>query len=161
MKILARLNYWLTLIAGGALAVIIVLTVVDVASANFRGRPITGVYDVVEAALVFLVFLGIPETFRTDQNIAVDVADHFVSPAVVSYLRTFGAIAAVGYLAILEWSMLSPALDAWRFGDFKADSGIPFWLIWVPILFGTAVSMVASALVAWKATSAHKTSRSR
>ncbi len=147
MDFLAKLNRYLLVISGLALAFIILLTVVDVLSANLRGRPITGVYEAVEAALVYLVFLGIPETFRNEQNITVDICDHFLAKATVALLRCFGAVISVAYLAFLEWSMVRPALDAWRFGDYKADSGIPFWFIWLPILIGTAMAIIASAIV--------------
>jgi TRAP-type C4-dicarboxylate transport system permease small subunit len=147
MKFLAKLNFALLLLSGAALAVIILVTVIDVLSANLRGRPITGVYEVVETALVYLVFLGIPETFRTEQNITVDIIDHFIRPAAVAVLRCVGAIVSVGYLMLLEWSMIRPALDALRFGDYKSDSGIPFWSIWTPILIGTAVAIVASGFI--------------
>lgn len=147
MASLAKLNWYLNLISGLALALIIVVTVIDVLSANLRGRPITGVYEVVEAALVYMVFLGIPETFRNEHNITVDVCDHFLSQATVALLRSFGAVISVAYLGLVEWSMIRPALDAWRFGDYKADSGIPFWFVWLPILIGTAIAIVASALV--------------
>jgi TRAP-type C4-dicarboxylate transport system permease small subunit len=144
---LARLNRVLYIVAGLSLAVIVLVTVIDVISSSARGRPITGVYEVVEVALVYLVFLGIPETFRREQNITVDVADHFFSPAVIAVLRSLGAVISVVYLALLEWSMFRPALDAWRFGDFKSESGIPFWFVWLPILGGTVVAIAASAIV--------------
>jgi TRAP-type C4-dicarboxylate transport system permease small subunit len=147
MRFLTRLNFIFRILAGVALAVIILVTVVDVISSNLRGRPITGVYDVVEAALVYLVFLGLPETFFREQNITVDVADHFLPPWMIAILRCFGAVISVVYLALLEWSMFRPALDAVRFGDFKSESGIPFWFIWLPILIGTAIAIFASVLV--------------
>jgi TRAP-type C4-dicarboxylate transport system permease small subunit len=147
MIFFTRLNKYLSIISCIALAVIILLTVIDVLSANLRGRPITGVYEVVETALVYLVFLGMPETFRSEQNITVDVADHFMTPGKVAILRCFGAVISLCYMALLEWSMIRPALDSIRFGDFKSESGIPYWFIWAPILAGTAMAIVASAIV--------------
>lgn len=147
MELLAKLNRYLHVVSGLALVTIILVTVADVLSANLRGRPMTGIYEVVEAALVYMVFLGIPETFRNEQNITVDICDHFLSQAAVALLRCFGAVISVAYLGLLEWSMIRPALDAWKFGDYKADSGIPFWFVWAPILIGTAMAIVASALV--------------
>ncbi|HVG50181.1 MAG TPA: TRAP transporter small permease [Xanthobacteraceae bacterium] len=147
MAFLAKLNRYLHVISGISLAFIILVTVADVLSANLRGRPMTGVYEAVEAAMVYMVFLGIPETFRNEQNITVDICDHFLSQTAVAVLRCFGAVVSVAYLGLLEWSMIRPALDAWKFGDYKADSGIPFWIIWIPILLGTAMAIVASVVV--------------
>jgi len=151
MTLLAKLNRLLLAVSATALIIIIVVTLADVLSAWLRGRPITGVYEVVETALVYLVFLGIPETFRNDQNITVNVADHFLAPPAIALLRSFGAIIAVCYMALLEWSMISPALDALKFGDFKSESGIPFWFIWAPILLGTAFAIIGSAFVMMRA----------
>ncbi|MSQ73410.1 MAG: TRAP transporter small permease [Betaproteobacteria bacterium] len=143
---MAKLTRWLSGIAAVALALITVLTVVDIVVGNVFGRPITGVYEVVGTALVFVVFLGIPETFRAEQNITVDVLDHFVPPGVTAALRMVGAALSLALLALMQWAMIAPAADAIRFGDIKSDSGIPVWVQLVPALLGTAIAIVCAGL---------------
>lgn len=145
MGTLKYLNDKLAVLAGCSLALIILVTVVDVLSVNVRGRPITGVYDAVETLLAYLVFLGWAETFRSEQNITVDAVDHFVSAKAVIMLRAAAAILSVVFMILLLWSMIRPALDAVRFRDFKGDSGIPFSVIWAGILFGTMISIASAA----------------
>lgn len=147
MSLLARINFWLTIVAALALAVIVLITTVDVLSANFRGRPLTGIYELVEAALIYIVFLGIPETFRAERNITVDVIDHFVSTQSIAYLRGIAAVVEVAFLGLMGWSMLGPALDALRFGDMKSDTGLPLWVMWAPALLGTLLAIIAAASV--------------
>jgi TRAP-type C4-dicarboxylate transport system permease small subunit len=146
MKALVVLNRWLMIASGVGLTVIILLTVIDVLSANLRGRPITGVYDVVGTALVYVVFLGIPEVFRTQQNITVDVIDHFISRQAVLALGKIAQVATLAFLLVLEYAMIQPARDAIRFDDHKPDSGIPFWVLWLPILFGICMATVVTIL---------------
>lgn len=147
MSLLARINFWLTNVAALALTLIVLITTVDVLSANFRGRPLTGIYELVEAGLIYIVFLGIPETFRAERNITVDVIDHFVGAQSIAYLRGIAAVVEVAFLGLMGWSMLGPALDALRFGDIKSDTGLPLWVMWAPALLGTLLAIVAAASV--------------
>ena len=129
---------------------IVVVTTVDVLSANLRGRPITGVFEVVEVALAFVVYLGLGEAFRAEQHIHVDVIDHFIGARAVAFLRALGAVLSVVFLALMGYATTLIAIDAVRFGDVKAETGIPFWAIWAPILLGTALAIASAALVAAK-----------
>ena len=132
--------------SGFGLAVISLLTTVDVCLSNFTGRPITGVFEVVETSLAFLVFLGLPAIFLTETNITVDVIDHFVPPAVAALLKRTGAALSFVFLGLMGYSMVGPAVDAVRFGDVKPDSHIPMWIPWSAVLAGTALAMLAIAL---------------
>ena len=141
-----RIDRWCVALSSVALAVIVLLTTLDVCLSNFTGRPITGVFDVVETSLVFLVFLGLPSIFRKEANITVDVIDHFVPAATSSLLRTVGSALSVLFLGVVALAMVRPATDAIRFGDVKGDSGIPLGLLWAAVLTGTSLSMVWSAI---------------
>jgi TRAP-type C4-dicarboxylate transport system permease small subunit len=144
---MAKLTGFLSTVSGVALALIVLLTVADVVMANLLQRPIIGAIEVVETALAFVFFLGIGEIFRGEHNIMVDVSDHFTGPRTRNRLRLFGAVLTVVFLVLMGWAMLAPAGDAWRFGDRKADSGIPLAVLWVPALFGTLIAIVAALQV--------------
>lgn len=130
-------------VAASAIVIMMAVTVIDVLSANLFNRPITGVYDLVQAALVITVFLGFPVTFLADRHITVDLIDLAVSPTLSRLLRRFAALVTAITLGFLAWYMVSPATDAFRYGERMQELGIPHWVLWIPMIVG----IVLSALV--------------
>lgn len=131
-------------VAALSLAGVALLTVVDVFAGNVIRRPIVGAYEIVETGMAFVVFLGLPEIFRRDENITVDLADHFVGRRILGALRLFGALASAAFTAIMAYAMLGPATDAARYGDVKADTAIPLTVLWAPALVGLVLCFVVS-----------------
>ena len=132
-----------SVVAALALIVMMMTTVADVFMANVFKRPIIGAYDMVETTLVFAVFLGIPATFLRDGNIVVDVVDFFVSERTVRRLKRLAQVLTLLFLVLLFWNMITPALDAYRFGDRKQELGLPLWVLWLPLLSGVLLSALA------------------
>lgn len=141
---LAATNKWLLVIAGVALVVIVSATLIDVAAKQITGRPIRGTYDVVGMALVFVIFLGLPEIFRTGANIAVDLIDEMISGTWSRFLTVFAAASNAVYLAIIGVASLPVAWDAFRFDTYMLDTGIPIWVIWIPIVYGILMSLICA-----------------
>jgi TRAP-type C4-dicarboxylate transport system permease small subunit len=142
-----RFLNWLTVLSAIALAAMVLIVVADVLCANLLHRPIIGAIDLVQALLAFIVFLGLPQIIFIEGNITVDVIDHFIGKRAVLILRASGGLCAFVYLGLLWWHMFAPALDTYSFGDITADLKIPIILIWVPVLFGMAASMIAALIV--------------
>jgi TRAP-type transport system small permease protein len=126
-----------------ALVAMMLTTVADVAMATLFKRPIIGAYDMVETTLVFAVFLGIPATFLHDGNIVVDVVDFFVAKGTVRRLKQLARILTLLFLVLLFCNMITPALDAYKFGEKKQELGVPLWVLWLPILLGVLLSALA------------------
>lgn len=133
-----------------ALVVMMLTSVADVSMATLFSRPITGTYDIVETALVFAVFLGIPATFLHNGNIVVDVVDFFASKATIRRLKILAAITSFIFLVLLAWNMLPQAQDAYRFGDKKPELGLPLYVLWIPMLVGTCLSALAVVAAAFR-----------
>lgn len=136
-RILARVC---SVLSALALVVMMLVSVLDVAMANLFNRPIVGTFDLVETTLVLAVFLGFPETFYSDSHIAVDVVDFFVSPATVARLKILAKLVSFVFLVFLAWQMIEPARDAFKFGERKQELGLPLYALWLPMIFGIAVS---------------------
>jgi TRAP-type C4-dicarboxylate transport system permease small subunit len=132
-------------VAALALLIMVLAVVVDVAMANLFNRPISGTFDLVETTLVVLVFMGFPATFLRNGHIAVDVVDHFVSPAAVARLKLLAAAVTLPFLLFLAWQMVTPALDTFKFGERKQELGLPLWVLWVPMILGIVLSAIALA----------------
>jgi TRAP-type C4-dicarboxylate transport system permease small subunit len=149
-----HIGTWVERIAKGtsfaaafALIVMMLTTVADVAMAALFKRPIVGAYDMVEATLVFSVFLGIPATFLQNGNIVVDVVDFFVAKGTVRRLKQLAQVLTLVFLALLLWNMITPALDAYRYGEKKQELGLRLWVLWLPILLGVLMSAIAVLLL--------------
>ena len=104
-----------TALSSLALIVMMLVSVAVVMMANLFGRPIGGVFDLVESTLVLVVFLGFPATFLGGNHIAVDVIDFFVSPKTVTRLKILGKLLSFAFLVFLAWQMMAPALDSFKY----------------------------------------------
>jgi len=142
-----RLVGWLTALSSVALASMVLLTVGDVLRSNFLHRPIIGTFDLVEALLVVIVFFGVPQIFFVEGNITVDVIDHLIGKRAVAFLHMTGGILSFAYLGLLWSHMFAPALDALNFGDVTSDLGMPVFWMWLPVLFGLPVALLAILFV--------------
>jgi TRAP-type transport system small permease protein len=129
--------------AAAALLLMMLTTVADVVMANLFRHPILGAYDMVETMLVFAVFLGMPRIFVANANIVVDIIDFFVSARVVVRLKQLALLLSLLFLVLLLWNMVTPALDAYGFGEKKQELGLPLWILWLPMLLGVLLSAVA------------------
>ena len=125
----------------------VLLVVADVLRSNFAHRPIVGTFDLVQALLVSIVFLGLPQVFFVEGNITVDVIDHVVGQRVIALLRVVGGLASFAYLGLLWEHMFAPAHDAYAFGDVTSDLGMPVFWMWLPVLFGLPVALIAIIVV--------------
>lgn len=134
-----------------ALVTMMLATVSDVFMANTFRRPIIGTFDFVETTLVLMVFLGFPATFRDNSHIAVDVVDLLASPATLARLKLLGKLCSMIFLGFLAWQMIEPAHDAFKYGERKQELGLPLYLLWIPMIFGIAVSAVMALMSVFKA----------
>lgn len=133
-----------------SLIVMMMVTVIDVGLANFFHHPIVGAFDLVVTALVFAVFLGIPLTFQREGNIVVDVVDHLATATTVDKLRMFARLCSLGFLLILLYNMVEPAMDAYKFGEKKPELGLPLYVIWIPIFIGVALAIWSVINAVWR-----------
>lgn len=144
---MSRLTRWLAALAALALLVMVLAITVDVVRANVFHRPIKGVFDLVSTLLVLVVFLGIPQTFLTQGNVTVDLIDRFLGRRGVAVFRAIAGLLTVVFLGLLFWHMFLPALDTYQFDDRKPDLDLPIWMIWVPVLLGTGLALLAVIVV--------------
>jgi len=143
---MAKVVDWLSRSVSWAAAAFIfammMVTVADVLLRSLFSLPIFGTFDLVELFLVAAIFLAVPETFRREEHVVVNVIDHLVPPRVTQTLRVTGIVLATGYLALILWNSVGPAYDTYRFGDETLDLGLPRFIHWIPILFGTAAAIL-------------------
>ncbi|MCY1666537.1 TRAP transporter small permease [Rhizobium sp. SL86] len=144
---LDRYFRWLSLAAGAALIVMMLVTVADVFMRYVFNSPVRGSYELVEICLLISVFFALPQVIANSQEIVIDLIDGLMSPGAVNALKSIAAFATAAVLLFLLWSMLQPATEAYSYGDVKLELDFPVWILWSLALFGLANSVIASLFV--------------
>lgn len=130
-----------------ALAIMMLATTADVILRATINRPIRGVVDIVEVTMLLVVFLGLPDAFLRGEQVTVDVIDHLAPKQVVAVLKVVGAALSTLFLALIAINLIQPLLDAYRFGDRKADLPIPLYPLVALVIVCLATSFIAMALL--------------
>jgi TRAP-type C4-dicarboxylate transport system permease small subunit len=138
----AALCRGLLAIAVAALVVMTLWTVVDVTTRYAIASPLRGSIDLVESTLVLVVFLALPECFRREEQVTVDVIDYVAGKRTVEALKLLAALGALAFLALLTYTGVQPLLDALKFGDRKPDLPIPIFALLAAIEVALTVSML-------------------
>ena len=133
MQRLVKFQLW---IAMAALSVMMLVTVADVVMRHAFNHPISGAYDVTESALVVFVFNGLPAVFWGRRHIVIDLVDTFTQASVARALTRAGDLVSIGALALILFCALSPARQAFDYGDHKLELGLRLWVLWAFAIFG-------------------------
>ena len=97
--------------------------------------------------MLLVVFLGLPDAFLRGEQVTVDVIDHLVSPRVLAVLKAIGAVLSTLFLALLVINLIQPLMDAYRFGDTKADLPVPLYPLVALVLVCLVASFIAMLLL--------------
>lgn len=127
------------------------VTVADVALRHTLALPIFGTLDLVELLLVTTIFLALPATFLRREHIVVDVIDQVASGRAVRALKFLGLAVTLAVLVLMLWTMIPPFRDKLEWGETTLELALPRWWHWLPILFGTAASILAVVWIGWRA----------
>ncbi len=144
LSALQRLKALELKISAVALIVMMMVTVADVFLRYVFNNPIRGSYDLVECSLCVFIFHGLAAGFLDRKNIVIDVIDHFVSGRQLSVLIRVADILSVACLLLVAWAMVTPALQAWSYGDRKIDLNFPIWILWVFAFAGMAITLLCA-----------------
>jgi TRAP-type C4-dicarboxylate transport system permease small subunit len=148
MQPLASLVRVLRIAAVAALAAMVAITIVDVTMRNTINELVLGGVELVQLTLVLTVFLALPDTYLRNEHITIDLVDHFARPQTVVWLKRAAALLTLVFLAVLAWRMTVAAWDTLALGDRTSDLQIRLIWYWLPLLIGTAVSVLVSVFVA-------------
>jgi len=141
---LAQLQRAHLVLAACALVVMSLVTVADVLLRYLINRPVRGSYDLVECMLVVFVFHGMATVFLNRQNIVIDLIDSVASAGLRTALIRIADVLQIVVLAVFAWAMLSPARQAFDYGDRKLELGLPVYIIWIFALAGMAGTIVCA-----------------
>ena len=124
-----------------ALCVMMMTIVIDVAMRYLFGSPIRGAYDLVEATLVIFVFHGLSASFLSRQNIVIDLIDTLLGARAVAVLIRIADLITIGLLTLMIAAMMTPARQAFGYGDRKLELGLPLWVLWAVAIAGLVATL--------------------
>lgn len=133
------------------LALVVILNV-DVVARGFFNAPLKGTYEIVQLAVVFIVFLQLADVVRVDR---LTRSDGFLNllhsrrPGLTSGLRRIiNAISAI-FMGLIAYIMFPEFLKMWGTQDFFGIPGVftvPWWPVKLVIASGSALACLIFVL---------------
>lgn len=129
--VLQRLQLW---VAAVALMILMMITVLDVVLRYLFNHPIRYSYDTVESMLLVFAINAMPAAFFTRRHVVIDLIDNAVGPQIAALLIRVADALAVLCLMLLMWAMITPAEQAYQYGDVKMELRLPIYVLWIAAL---------------------------
>lgn len=133
-------------VAMAALAVMMLTIVTDVFMRYTFNAPVVGAFDVVEICLVVVIFYGMGAAIAGFHEIVIDLIDQVATTGLVKFLCRLAGLLSAAVLIFIFVSMLTPAMQAYQYGDMRLELKIPVWTIWVIALVGMCGGVLASVV---------------
>ena len=138
----------------GTLTVLMLVVIlnIDVVARGVFNAPLKGTYEIVQLAVVFIVFLQLADVVRVDR---LTRSDGFLNllhkkrPALTANLRRIiNAISAI-FMGLIAYIMFPEFLKMWGTQDFFGIPGVftvPWWPIKLVIACGSALASLIFVL---------------
>ena len=142
-----KIERTLQFVSSIALVAMMIVVVTDVTLRFVFNTPVRGAYDIVSFALLIMVFFGIGPVIVAGKEIVMDLFDHILPSPALKGLRIISAIGTLAVFLFISWSMIGPAVNAWRYGDRSLELNLPVWVFWACAFTGL-VGILISAFAA-------------
>jgi TRAP-type C4-dicarboxylate transport system permease small subunit len=124
------------------------LTVADIVLRRLFGFALIGTLDLVQLCIMAAAFLAIPYGFVTGGHVGIEMATDRLPPRALALAKTTAALAGFAFMTAVGWFGLEQAVLQHGYGDVSQTVGIPMIYYWLPLLAGTGLSMLATAVLA-------------
>ena len=127
----------------GILAVMMLLTTMDVTLRYVFNRPITGAYELTALMLAVLVAFGLAYTQVHKEHIRIDFIVSRFSPRARAFVDSITTLVGIGILSLITWQSILYAESLRAGGDTTSVFLIPLYpSVWV-VVFGSAIFCLA------------------
>jgi len=109
---------------------------------------ILGVVDIVQLFILAAAYMAIPYAFAIGSHVGVDIIVQRMTPRMQALIATFAALISAGLMGLILIYCTEQAVLQHGYGDRSLTVGIPIIWYWLPILLGSALSVVATVLIA-------------
>lgn len=146
-RALDRVNRVMAALSVGCIAVMLVLTILDITRRTVSGRSVEGVNELGEVAMVFIVFLGLAYAEQRRAHVAVTLLVRRLPHRVAAGMEAAGialVMAVVVWMVVVtgERALESLAVGEYRFGLVR----IPIWPARIVIVVGLAAYLLQLGL---------------
>ena len=138
----------LTLIAGCALVLMMLVVVADVIGRSLNLWHILSTVEQIRLYMMLLGFLGLALCFRNQANIVVDVATHHLREIVTRRIDAFWAFCTAVILLPLGYSVFRDGVSLHDYGQRSEVLGISPLVYHAIAGFGFAVAAILSIVTA-------------
>jgi TRAP-type transport system small permease protein len=135
-------------VAGVALLALMLLTVADVVMRYVFHSPISGVWDLTQAAMVLVTFLGLAYGGYTGGHIVIDLLKDRFDARALRALDLFVGILSALVMLVIAWRSSLYMLDVARTGAASMTLLMPFYPLVAVVAFG---SLVFAAVLLFRA----------
>lgn len=142
LRSLDRIGWWLSLVAGAALLLMLAHAVFDITSKYVAGVPIPATLEITAFYyMVGAVFLPLLHLELTDQQVAAEIGYNLAGPRLKRVLRVFARLCVLAFFSLLAYRTGWDALRSLSIGEISM--GTPPILLWpskllLPLGFGLA-----------------------
>ncbi|MEO9683940.1 MAG: TRAP transporter small permease [Tateyamaria sp.] len=131
---------------------LVVILNVDVIARSLFNAPLKGTYEIVQLAVVMIVFLQLADVVRVDRLTRSDGflnLLHYKRPGLTSSLRRIiNAVSAI-FMGLIAYIMFPEFIKMWGTNDFFGVPGvftIPWWPVKLVIAAGSALACLIFAI---------------
>jgi len=137
-----EVSRFLNIVAGVALAFMMLITVADVILRFFK-RPIVGTYELVALSGAVAAGFCIPFTSWQRGHIYVDFLIAKLSARVRNVFHTVTRCLGIGLFFLIGWNLMSMGKDLHRSGEVSLTLQLPFY----PVVYGVGICCLVQCLV--------------
>jgi TRAP-type transport system small permease protein len=129
-------------LAGVVLLALMLLTAADVFMRYVFNAPISGVWDLTQAAMVLITFLGLAYCGYTGGHIVIDLLKDRLDERTLRALDVFVGVLSALIMLVIAWRSYVFMLDVSRTGAASMTLLMPFYPLVAVVAFGSLVFAV-------------------
>jgi TRAP-type C4-dicarboxylate transport system permease small subunit len=150
-KLFRAISHVFGIVALVFLLFLMVAITLDATVRSLADRPISGIYEMSEIALVIIVFLGLGWTQMDDGHIRVTALTKLAPPGLARVMNGTAWLAACAALLLLAWPSTLDAIHSYSIREFRwGHVQLPIWwakiLLAVGLWFGAAQMALHSVM---------------
>ncbi len=130
------------------LVVAVLVTTGDVILRKLAGISFDGNVDITQLMVMTAAFAAIPYAFVTGGHVAVPLLAERLPPRAQTVLLLMAALLSCAFMSAIAWFGYFKAMEEWGYGDRTLTLGLPKIWFWLPLLLGSGLSAVYTALAA-------------
>lgn len=140
---LFKIEYYLALIGGISVFLLLALAVVSVSGRNIFHSPLPGYIDWIEQIMPLIAFLGVSYTLRSGSHIRMDILIRNLSKRSLWATELFTSVLILLFILLMLWGSFAHFLRSFDFSlplwsrDSSMDIALPIWpaKLIVPVAF--------------------------